>query len=137
MITLTMNRLPVMVDEGSTLLDAARFLGIEIPTLCHMDGLTPYGACRLCVVEIGDASEVEVSVRLHLPGRRRVESTDRFVARHAGAPDGAGTSAGFGPAIEGDSGPSLGVRRPPAALPAGARRTASCAAYVCACVPNK
>lgn len=55
MITLTMNRLPVMVDEGSTLLEAARFVGIDIPTLCHVDGLTPYGACRLCVVEIGDA----------------------------------------------------------------------------------
>ena len=57
MITLTMNGLPVMVEEGSTLLEAARFLGIEIPTLCHMDGLTPYGACRLCVVEIGDNSK--------------------------------------------------------------------------------
>jgi NADH dehydrogenase/NADH:ubiquinone oxidoreductase subunit G len=54
MITLTMNGLPAMVEEGTTLLEAARFLGIEIPTLCHMDGLTPYGACRLCVVEIGD-----------------------------------------------------------------------------------
>jgi len=44
----------VAVEEGTTLLEAARFLGIEIPTLCHRDGLTPYGACRLCVVEIGD-----------------------------------------------------------------------------------
>jgi len=55
MITLTINGLPVMVEPGTTLLEAARFLGIEIPTLCHMDGLTPYGACRLCVVEIGSA----------------------------------------------------------------------------------
>jgi NADH dehydrogenase/NADH:ubiquinone oxidoreductase subunit G len=54
MITLTMNGLPVTVEEGSTLLEAARFLGIDIPTLCHMEGLTPYGACRLCMVEIGD-----------------------------------------------------------------------------------
>lgn len=54
MISLTMNGLPVMVEEGTTLLETARFLGIDVPTLCHMDGLTPYGACRLCVVEIGD-----------------------------------------------------------------------------------
>jgi len=54
MITLTMNGLPVMVEPGTTLLETARYLGVEIPTLCHMDGLTPYGACRLCVVEIGD-----------------------------------------------------------------------------------
>jgi NADH dehydrogenase/NADH:ubiquinone oxidoreductase subunit G len=54
MITLRINGVPVSVDEGTTLLDAARFLGIPIPTLCHMDGLSPYGACRLCVVEVGE-----------------------------------------------------------------------------------
>jgi len=54
MITLFINGLSVSVDEGTTLLEAARFLGFPIPTLCHMDGLTPYGACRLCVVEIGE-----------------------------------------------------------------------------------
>jgi NADH dehydrogenase/NADH:ubiquinone oxidoreductase subunit G len=53
-ITLTINGLPVKVDKGSTLLEVARFLGFPIPTLCHMDGLSPYGACRLCLVEIGD-----------------------------------------------------------------------------------
>ncbi|HUU94020.1 MAG TPA: 2Fe-2S iron-sulfur cluster-binding protein, partial [Phycisphaerae bacterium] len=54
MITLTINGLDVSVEEGTTLLEAARFLGFPIPTLCHMDGLSPYGACRLCVVEIGE-----------------------------------------------------------------------------------
>lgn len=53
MIHVTINGLPGMVEEGSTLLEAARFFGIGIPTLCHMDGLRPYGGCRLCVVEIG------------------------------------------------------------------------------------
>ncbi len=53
MINLKINGLPVQVEEGATLLEAARFLGFPIPTLCHMDGLEPYGACRLCVVEIG------------------------------------------------------------------------------------
>jgi bidirectional [NiFe] hydrogenase diaphorase subunit len=56
-ITLTINGLPVKVDKGSTLLEAARFLGFPIPTLCHMDGLSPYGACRLCLVEIGDGEK--------------------------------------------------------------------------------
>ena len=55
MIQLRINGLNAIVEEGTTLLEAARHLGIEIPTLCHMDGLTPYGACRLCVVEIGEA----------------------------------------------------------------------------------
>ena len=53
MITLTINGLPVQVEEGTTVLEAARFIGFPIPTLCHMEGLSPYGACRLCVVEIG------------------------------------------------------------------------------------
>ena len=54
MITLTMNGLPVMVEEGTTVLEAARHVGFPIPTLCEEEGLTPYGACRLCVVEIGE-----------------------------------------------------------------------------------
>jgi len=54
MIDLKINGIDVSVDRGSTLLEAAEFLGLPIPTLCHMEGLTPYGACRLCVVEVGD-----------------------------------------------------------------------------------
>jgi len=54
MIKLTINGLEVEVDKGTTILEAAQFLGFPIPTLCHMEGLTPYGACRLCVVEIGE-----------------------------------------------------------------------------------
>jgi len=54
MPSLTINGLPVTVEDGTTLLEAARFLGFPVPTLCHMDGLTPYGACRLCLVEIGE-----------------------------------------------------------------------------------
>ncbi len=55
MIELKINGIDVSVDRGTTLLEAAQFLGLPIPTLCHMEGLTPYGACRLCVVEVGDA----------------------------------------------------------------------------------
>lgn len=54
MINITINGLDVSVEKGSTLLEAAQFLGFPIPTLCHMEGLSPYGACRLCVVEIGE-----------------------------------------------------------------------------------
>ncbi|MFC1794129.1 2Fe-2S iron-sulfur cluster-binding protein [Planctomycetota bacterium] len=60
MITLKINGLNVSVEKGSTLLEAARFLGFPIPTLCHMDGLSPYGACRLCVVEIGEGSKAKL-----------------------------------------------------------------------------
>jgi len=56
MINLKINGIAVSVDRGTTLLEAAQFLGLPIPTLCHMEGLSPYGACRLCVVEVGDPS---------------------------------------------------------------------------------
>jgi len=48
---LTINGIEVLVEKGTTVLEAARFLGIPIPTLCHDDGLAPASACRLCVVE--------------------------------------------------------------------------------------
>jgi NADH dehydrogenase/NADH:ubiquinone oxidoreductase subunit G len=53
MISFTLNGLKVSVEAGTTLLEAAKFYGFPIPTLCYMEGLSPYGACRLCVVEIG------------------------------------------------------------------------------------
>jgi coenzyme F420 hydrogenase subunit beta len=52
---LKINGIEVEVERGTTVLEAVRFLGIPIPTLCHADGLTPYGACRLCVVEMASA----------------------------------------------------------------------------------
>ncbi len=55
MIHVSINGLDLEVEKGTTILEAARFIGFPIPTLCHEDGLKPYGACRLCVVEIGQA----------------------------------------------------------------------------------
>ena len=54
MINLTINGIDAQVEEGTSLLEAATFLGLHIPTLCYNEGLSPYGACRLCVVEIGE-----------------------------------------------------------------------------------
>ncbi|MCC6730407.1 MAG: bidirectional hydrogenase complex protein HoxU [Chthonomonadales bacterium] len=50
--TLTIDGKPVSALEEQTVLDAARDAGIEIPTLCHLDGATDVGACRLCLVEV-------------------------------------------------------------------------------------
>ena len=54
MVNLKLNGLIISVEEGTTILEAAQFMGFPIPTLCHMEGLSPYGACRLCVVEVGE-----------------------------------------------------------------------------------
>jgi len=59
MLKIKLNRLEVQVEEGWTVLEAAEFYGIEIPTLCHHDGLSDYGACRLCIVEIGEGKDAK------------------------------------------------------------------------------
>jgi bidirectional [NiFe] hydrogenase diaphorase subunit len=51
-ISVTIDGRGVTVQRGRTILDAARAAGVAIPTLCHLDGLTPVGACRLCMVEL-------------------------------------------------------------------------------------
>jgi len=60
MITMKINGVEVKAEEGWTVLEATRFYGLEIPTLCHHEGLTPYGACRLCLVEIGEGPKAKL-----------------------------------------------------------------------------
>jgi NADH dehydrogenase/NADH:ubiquinone oxidoreductase subunit G len=52
MLNLDINGRRVTVRKGTTLLTACREAGLEVPTLCHHEALEPYGACRLCVVEV-------------------------------------------------------------------------------------
>jgi len=53
MITIKLNNTEVQVEEFWTVLEACKFYGLEIPTLCYNEGLSNYGGCRLCLVEIG------------------------------------------------------------------------------------
>lgn len=67
MIDLKINGLRVSVEKGTTLLEAARFLGFPIPTLCHAEGLSPYGACRVCIVEITENSRSRLVTSCNYP----------------------------------------------------------------------
>jgi len=51
-VRLTIDGKDVEAEEGKTVLEAARDAGISIPTLCYHEKLAPYGACRLCTVEV-------------------------------------------------------------------------------------
>jgi formate dehydrogenase major subunit len=51
-VTLTIDGRTATVPAGATILAAARSLDIPIPTLCHLEGLEPFGSCFLCVVEV-------------------------------------------------------------------------------------
>lgn len=52
MVTFTIDGRQVQAEEGKTVLEAAQASHIYIPTLCHHEAVEPYGACRLCLVEI-------------------------------------------------------------------------------------
>jgi bidirectional [NiFe] hydrogenase diaphorase subunit len=60
MIKLIMNGLEVKAEEGWSILETAKFYGLEIPTLCYNEGLSPFGGCRLCLVEIGEAPRTKL-----------------------------------------------------------------------------
>ncbi|MCW3975621.1 MAG: 2Fe-2S iron-sulfur cluster-binding protein [Candidatus Bathyarchaeota archaeon] len=81
-VTLKVNGIEARVDESWTLLEALRFLGVEIPTLCHHDGLTPYGVCRLCMVEIEEKSGTKLVTSCLYPVKEGIvvkTHTDRVV----------------------------------------------------------
>ena len=65
-VTLTIDGATVRTPKGTSVLDAALEAGICIPNLCHLAGVTPIGACRVCIVEVvnGNRSSLEASCTL-------------------------------------------------------------------------
>lgn len=74
----------VKATEGMTILEAARSAGIVIPTLCYHEKLEPYGACRICTVEIEVSGRTRLVVACVYPVERdlvvrtRSEKVDRI-----------------------------------------------------------
>lgn len=60
-VTLTINEQTVTAQEGQSLLTVIREQGIDIPTLCHLDGLTERAGCRLCMVGIKGSNRLQAS----------------------------------------------------------------------------
>ena len=52
MIKVTIDGIAVEVEQGSTILEAAKAAGVEIPTLCYLKDVTPEASCSKCKVEI-------------------------------------------------------------------------------------
>jgi len=73
MIRVTIDEQPIKVEEGTTILEAAQRLGIAIPTLCHHPALEPYGACRLCTVEITYNGRSRLVTSCNYPIRWEIE----------------------------------------------------------------
>ena len=58
---MTINGIKTQADEGSTVMEAAAQLGIDIPALCYLKGINEVGACRICVVEVAGARALQAS----------------------------------------------------------------------------
>jgi iron-only hydrogenase group A len=61
MINLKIDNIPVQVEENATILDAAKKIGVTIPTLCYHEDLCVAGNCRVCVVEIEGRPRLETA----------------------------------------------------------------------------
>ena len=64
MIRITINGIPIELEKPVTVLEAAKRIGITIPTLCHHDLLKPVGSCRLCLVEVENIPRLQTSCTL-------------------------------------------------------------------------
>jgi NADH dehydrogenase/NADH:ubiquinone oxidoreductase subunit G len=82
-ILITINGKKVSGKKNETVLDAAASIGIEIPTLCHLKGLSPYGGCRLCLVELisGKRSQLVASCGYYLKEGLVIETDSPRVKR--------------------------------------------------------
>jgi bidirectional [NiFe] hydrogenase diaphorase subunit len=83
-ISFTIDGKDVTAPAGSTLLEAAKSSGIEIPTLCYHEKLEPFGGCRLCIVEVESRGSTKLVVSCVYPVeknisvRTRSEKVDRI-----------------------------------------------------------
>ena len=73
MINVTIDGKNISVKKETTILEAAEMLGIKIPTLCHHEALKPYGACRLCLVEVTKGNKTEITTSCNYPITREIE----------------------------------------------------------------
>lgn len=81
-VTIRVDDTPVTVAAGATILDACRSLGIDTPTICYADTLTPVNACRVCVVEL-EGSRILVPACSRPAEDDMVVHTDSERVRHS------------------------------------------------------
>ncbi|KPJ53708.1 hypothetical protein AMJ39_03515 [candidate division TA06 bacterium DG_24] len=73
MINLTIDGQQISVEEGTTILEACEQLGIRIPTLCYHKSLAPYGACRVCLVELVQNGRSRIQASCVYPAQEGLE----------------------------------------------------------------
>jgi len=66
LVTLTINERQVKVPKGTTVYTAAKEAGIEVPIFCYHDRMPPFGACRMCLVEVEGIPKLQTSCTLEV-----------------------------------------------------------------------
>ncbi len=80
LINLVIDGTPVSVPAGTTIFDAARVIGIPIPTLCHQQNEVPVGVCRVCLVDAGGRVLSAACVRPAEPGMKVSTTSPKVVS---------------------------------------------------------
>lgn len=73
---------PVASQEGESILLAARAAGIDIPTLCHMEGLSEAGSCRLCLVEVNGAETLVPACKVAVAEGQQIRTNTERLREH-------------------------------------------------------
>ena len=81
-VTITIDGAPVSVSNGSTVLDACAAAGVDTPTLCYAENLTPVNVCRVCVVEL-EGSRTLIPSCSRVAEEGMVVHTDSERVRHS------------------------------------------------------
>jgi predicted molibdopterin-dependent oxidoreductase YjgC len=84
-ISLTIDEIPLTVAPGTTILEAARSLGVTVPTLCFDERQDPFGACRVCMVGVEGAPGPLPACTTHCRDGMVVRTRDETARRIAGA----------------------------------------------------
>ena len=82
MVSLTINGVSVTVPEDYTIMQAAKTIGIDIPSLCYMEGVHRFGSCRICVVEVEGMKNLQASCLAQVR-EGMVVHTNNYRVRHA------------------------------------------------------
>jgi NADP-reducing hydrogenase subunit HndD len=79
MIQIEVNGMPIEAEPGETILSASKRVGINIPTLCYLETLSPVGRCRVCVVEIEGRSDLVPSCSFQVADGMKIKTHSQRV----------------------------------------------------------
>src|SRR5689334_14066957 len=80
--TLSIDGRDVGASEHETILEVARENGVAIPAICHLDGLTPVGACRLCLVEVEGSTKLQPACVTRVEEGMKVTANSERLAKY-------------------------------------------------------